>query len=64
MTLTEAHAIVQDARDEYREYAAEQRACGYEVPTFEEWCGIGPSRKEERMRVWQQRWDDDTADLY
>ena len=36
-------------RDEYNAYRAEQRACGYEVESFEEWLGeISPRELDER----------------
>lgn len=40
-----------EKRDEYREYAAEARACGYEVESFEEWMGEVSPREfaEDRM---------------
>lgn len=36
-------------REEYNAYRAEQRACGYEVETFEEWLGeISPRELAEQ----------------
>lgn len=48
---------------EYREAAAEARACGHEFPSFDEWTGR-TKLKDEKASEWQRRWDDDTQDLY
>jgi hypothetical protein len=38
-------------REEYAEYRAEQRACGYEVESFEEWLGEVDPREAAEARV-------------
>lgn len=38
-------------RGEYLEYRAEQRACGYEVESFEEWLGEVDPREAAEARV-------------
>lgn len=38
-------------RDEYRAYAAESRACGHEVESFEEWLGEVDPRVAAEARV-------------
>lgn len=48
---------------EYREAASEARACGYEFPSFDEWTGR-TKLKDEKMSEWQDRFDNDTQDLY
>jgi hypothetical protein len=42
-----------EKRREYDEYRAEQRACGYEVESFEEWMGEISARElaEQRMEA-------------
>lgn len=37
--------------EEYRVYRAEQRACGYEVESFEEWLGEVNPREAAEARV-------------
>lgn len=50
-------------RAEYDEYAAEQRACGYEVEEFEDWAGITSPKARAQDRL-QAIWDRDEWDLY
>lgn len=40
-----------EQREQYNEYRAESRACGYEVESFEEWLGEVSARQlaEDRM---------------
>jgi hypothetical protein len=37
--------------ERYREYAAESRACGYEVESFEEWLGEKSLRADAELRA-------------
>lgn len=37
--------------EEYRVYRAEQRACGYEFETFEEWLGEITPREAAEQRI-------------
>lgn len=62
-TATDIIAAYNTLREQYAEHAAESRACGYEVAPFEEWAGQ-TNLKEERRAIWQERFDNDTADLY
>ena len=41
-------------REQYEEYRAESRACGYEVESFEEWLGEVSPRElaDARMPSW------------
>ena len=61
--LENAMQIVNEARAEYDAYAAEQRACGYEVPSFDEWAGVDSARHRAEARL-QHHIDNDTLDLY
>ena len=63
MTLKEALDMVTDARESYADYAAEARACGYEVEPFDVWAGK-TDPKEEALARWQERAENDTWDLY
>lgn len=38
-------------REEYYAYRAEQRACGYEVESFEEWLGEADPREAAEARL-------------
>jgi predicted alpha/beta hydrolase len=58
--IMQAAAAIQD---EYAEFAAEQRACGYEVISFEEFTGQSSPRAEADAR-YQRLMDNDELDLY
>lgn len=49
--------------EEYRAYAAESRACGYEVESFEEWLGEVTPRQlaEQRMGLHREMSLDDAC---
>lgn len=53
----------QRSHEAYREYAAEARACGYEVETFAEWRRER-NPKADKHREWERRYANDTQDLY
>lgn len=63
MTTLEIIAAYEALRADYKVYAAESRACGYEVESFEHWSGTS-SPKEEAAARWQYHFDNDTIDLY
>lgn len=63
MNAAQIIAAYDALREEYREYAAEARACGYEILPFEHWSGQS-SPKEEAAARWQHHFDNDTLDLY
>lgn len=63
MNPTEIIAAYEALRAEYAEFAAESRACGYEVPSFEDWTGQDSPRSRAEAR-WQYHYDNDTLDLY
>ena len=44
-------AAYESLRAEYSEYAAESRACGYEVESFERWAGMTSARSEAESRM-------------
>lgn len=50
-------------RHEYEEYAAESRACGYEVATLEEWAGMESPKSNAQERI-QAMLDADEWDLF
>lgn len=68
---------IEKLRNEWREYGAEARACGYEVESFEEWLGedccrqlglpVRTARRDAEARVMDGRsyaeWSY-TADIY
>lgn len=49
-SAAQAARVRNEAREQYRSYAAESRACGYEVESFEEWNGETSSRAEADNR--------------
>lgn len=46
-----AYRARQEQREEYESYRAEQRACGYEVESFEEWLGEESPREAAEARL-------------
>lgn len=63
MNAQEIIAAYEALRAEYAEYAAEARACGYEVAPFDEWSGQSSPKAKAEAR-WQHHFDNDTLDLY
>lgn len=63
MTSIEIIAAYEALRADYRLFAAEARACGQEVPSFEDWSGQDSPRARAEAR-WQHHFDNDTLDLY
>jgi hypothetical protein len=63
MNPAEIIAAYKALRTEYAAFAAESRACGYEVPSFEDWTGQDSPRARAEAR-WQHHCDSDTLDLY
>lgn len=63
MTPKEILEAYKGLRESYRIELAEARACGYEFPSFEVWCGeVDP--KEAAQERWARREEEDTLDLY
>lgn len=52
-----------DDYEEYLDYVAESRACGYEVESYKEWRG-DESAKDKAMEKIQGRIDRDEEDLH
>ena len=63
MTPAQIAAAYDALRADYAVFAAEARACGQEVVTFEEWTGAR-NLKAEKMAEWEERYANDTQDLY
>ena len=54
----EAYRYREMKREEYNEYRGEQRACGYEVESFEEWLGeVSPREAAENGLSNQDDWE-------
>lgn len=63
MNNAEIVAAYESLRKDYAVFAAETRACGYEVVSFAEWTGAR-NLKAEKEAKWQERFASDTQDLY
>lgn len=55
-------AAERDQRTAYAEYAAESRACGYEVVPFDEWSGKTTAKAKASERMARIPWSD--LDMY